>query len=121
VPPPVPPPAPPPPATPCPEISFTERTLRKGEVNNEWCHNFGVPNTVNFDAANEAACLSHYIDPVTMPADPGSYPFDCSYGCHPCVYSKNPTVIVPNDLWKCRNSPDVIIPPPGCPSPPVST
>jgi len=56
-----------------------------------------------------------------MPADPGSYPFDCSYGCHPCVYSKNPTVIVPNDLWKCRNSPDVIIPPPGCPSPPVST
>jgi len=106
---------------PCPDISFTARTLRKGQVNNQWCYNFGVPNTVNFIAANEAACLSRYVDPVTVPADPSSYPFDCSAGCAPCVYSKDQAEFATNNFWKCRNSPSVVIPPPGCPSPPALT
>jgi len=87
---------------PCPDISFTGHTLRKGENNNEWCYNFGIPNTVSFIAANEAACLSHYVDPVTVPADQGLYPFDCSYGCAPCVYSQNPGLTQRVRLGLCR-------------------
>jgi hypothetical protein len=77
----------------------------------EWCYNFGASNIGSYNAADEAACLTYYVDPVTVPADPSSYAFDCAAGCRRCEYAYDA------GRWKCRASSNLII---GCAPPPTS-
>jgi len=74
----------------------------------QWCWNIGIVATPTPLLQFKQICESAYIDPFNAPADPASYPFDCSSGCRKCVYEQI------EGLYRCRGGPVLSY---GCPSP----
>jgi hypothetical protein len=94
------PPPPPTPGLPCGFDFISDRTLRKGAIENEWCYNNGIPSSAVYNTVDAAECVRFYIDPIVEPIDPMSYAFDCSAGCRPCAYFQGS-----DGQYRCRNQP----------------